>query len=60
MTPSAFLYMMTQCRFEQIKTVRIKKLNLESELLFFMLDCMKNLGNSENKMDVFELTNLKI
>jgi hypothetical protein len=52
--------MMTKCRFEQIKTVRIKLLSVESELLYFMLDCMRKLGSSDNKMDLFELVNIKV
>ena len=52
--------MISQCRFEQLKIIKIKFTNLESDLLCFLIDCMKEIGSGSNRMELLEIMNLKI
>ena len=44
---------MSQCRFEQLKIIKIKSTNLEGDLICFLVDCMKEIGSGSNPMELF-------
>lgn len=44
MRPPTFLCLVSSLNFEQLKILQLKYLRIEDELVFLLMDCLKELG----------------